>query len=143
MVHAGLALAGANRRDEAVADGIVTAREIAGMNLLGTQLVVLSACQTGVGHIADGEEFTGLRRAFAIAGARSQLTSLWPVDDDATAALMTAFYERIRTGAPRGEALRAAEHAIRNREDRPEWTHPFYWVAFQQSGDWGAIAAAG
>jgi len=139
MVHSGLVFAGANTESESGVPGIVTAREIASIDLRGTELVTLSACETGVGHIRDGEEFSGLRRAFGIAGARSQLTSLWAVDDEATAALMIAFYERVRNGKGRARALREAQQVVRRSTGHPEWAHPEYWAAFQLSGDWGPI----
>lgn len=132
MQHGGLALAGANRGSAARAQGIVSAAELAQLDLRGTALVVLSACDTGIGSTGLAQEFAGLRRAFAIAGARSQLTSLWAVEDEATAALMGHFYAALRTGRPRAAALRDAQRALRAQ---PSWSHPFYWAAFVL---WGA-----
>ena len=111
MLNSGLALTGANRAgDEAPDnDGILTALEALGINLENTDLVVLSACETGLGKVDAGEGVYGLKRALSIAGARSQLVTLWKVDDNATAALMTAFYQRLLNGEARAEALRQVQ----------------------------------
>lgn len=84
-------------------DGVLTAYEATLLNLVGTQLVVLSACDTGIGDISEG--IYGLRRAFVIAGSKSQLISLWKVDDNATKDLMVTYYERLKAGEGRREAL--------------------------------------
>lgn len=141
MLYSGLAFAGSNDPD--MLRGVVTAREIAGIDLHGTELVVLSACDTGVGHIADGQEFSGLRRAFGIAGAHSQLTSLWSVFDDSTATLMLAFYQAIQAGASRVQALRDAQLAVKSSTEHPGWAHPECWAAFGLSGAWGPVAGVG
>src|SRR5262249_19574629 len=104
--HAGLIFAG-DVGDAAHA--IATAREIAGLDLQGTQLVVLSACDTGIGQIAQSEGVYGLRRALAIAGAQTQVVSLWKVDDAATCRLMDHYYGGLRGGVGRSEALRVAQ----------------------------------
>ncbi|MCP5152992.1 MAG: CHAT domain-containing protein [Ectothiorhodospiraceae bacterium] len=137
MHYSGLALAGANRDGAA---GILTAQQIAGLDLHGTRLVVLSACETGLGTVRQGEEFSGLRRALAIAGAQTQVTSLWKVDDDATCALMSAFYRALREGRGRAESLRRARRAIRDDAEHPQWARPFYWGAFVTSGAWGPMS---
>jgi CHAT domain-containing protein len=141
MFYSGLALAGANRRERA-AHGIVTAQEIAAMDLRGTQLVVLSACETGLGLVRHGAEFTGLRRALAIAGAVTQVTSLWKVADDATRALMGHYYRLLAGGCERAAALQRAQQAVRRDPAHPEWEHPFYWGAFVSSGAWGPMPAS-
>ncbi len=137
MLHAGLALAGANRRSPGGlpggASGFISASELAALDLRGTELVVLSACDTGLGSTPPGGEFAGLRRAFAIAGAATQVISLWAVDDDATAALMDGFYRRLLAGAGRAEALQQAQRELRRR---PRWAHPGAWAAFVC---WGAV----
>ena len=132
MLHAGLALAGANRSAPGRSSGFVTAAELAALDLRGTELVVLSACDTGLGTTAPGSEFAGLRRAFAIAGAAAQVISLWSVDDAATAALMQAFYRHLLAGSGRAEALQQAQREVRRR---PRWAHPSAWAAF---ACWGA-----
>ncbi|MFO0868267.1 MAG: CHAT domain-containing protein [Pirellulales bacterium] len=101
-LFAGLALAGANRPARAAAeedatadDGLLTAAEVAASDLRGTQLVVLSACDTGLGRMSPGEGFFGLQRSFHVAGARSVVASLWQVDDAATRALMVESYRNL------------------------------------------------
>ncbi len=91
MLRSGLALAGFNARSNGDEDGVLTALEVSSLNLLGTQLVVLSACETGLGDIANGEGVYGLRRAFAIAGAETQLMGLWLVSDYGTQDLMAQY----------------------------------------------------
>jgi CHAT domain-containing protein len=110
LVRSGLAFAGANQAAQTTEgdDGILTALEITGMDLYGTELVVLSACDTGVGEIKNGEGVFGLRRAFALAGAKNLLMSLWPVSDEITAKQMKAFYQNLQT-LPPAEALRQAQ----------------------------------
>src|SRR5207253_1536836 len=105
----GLALAGANKRTSGSEDGILTALEASSLDLAGTQLVVLSACETGVGTVQPREGVYGLRRAIVLAGAESQVTSLWKVEDSATKDLMVGFYRRLLAGEGRTEALRQAE----------------------------------
>lgn len=136
MLRGGLAFAGANRSLPGRPAGIVSAAELAQLDLQGTALVVLSACDTGLGTAVQGEEFAGLRRAFAIAGSHAQLTSLWWVDDEAAAAFMRAFYTRLRQGTGRAEAVREAQREVRARA---EWTHPAYWASFVMWGDPGPL----
>ena len=117
-------------------DGILTALEMSGLDLWGTQLVVLSACETAVGQPSVGEGVYGLRRALVIAGAESQLASLWKVDDYATQELMAAYYEKLATGADRWAALREVQlEMLRIGGHR----HPFYWAAFIPIGARGPI----
>ncbi len=110
---------------------------IAGVDLRGTEVVVLSACETGLGVAAYGDEFAGLRRAFTIAGAQSQVISLWAVDDDAAAALMGEYYDRLVAGQGRAEALAKAQQAVR---DRPRFAHPNVWAAFAAWGQAGPLS---
>jgi CHAT domain-containing protein/tetratricopeptide (TPR) repeat protein len=133
LLRAGLALAGFNHRRGGWEDGALTALEASSLPLAGTNLVVLSACETGLGELVSGEGVYGLRRAFSIAGARSQVTSLWKVADLATSQLMTDYYRRLVDGEPRAEALRSAQLEMLKRS---EWGHPFYWAAFVPSGEW-------
>jgi CHAT domain-containing protein len=136
LLRSGLALSGANRRADGARDGILTALEAANLNLWGTKLVALSACDTGVGEVRDGEGVYGLRRAFVLAGAETLVMSLWPVSDTVTRELMSGYYRRLRSGLGRGEALRATELAMLARSDR---RHPFYWASFIQAGEWANL----
>jgi CHAT domain-containing protein len=133
LLRSGLALAGANLRGGAADRGIFTALEASGLNLWGTRLVTLSACDTGVGEVKNGEGVYGLRRAFFLAGAESLVMSLWPVSDYMTREMMTAYYTGLKQGLGRGEALRQSQLAMLKRDGR---RHPFYWASFIQSGDW-------
>jgi CHAT domain-containing protein len=141
LLLSGLAFAGANRRAPASADqddGILTAEEIAGLNLDGTEWAVLSACDTGLGEIRAGEGVFGLRRAFQIAGARTVIMSLWSVDDEATRQWMKALYEgRLQRHLDTAESVREASLAVlEQRRAAGLSTHPFYWAAFVAAGDW-------
>lgn len=133
LLRSGLVLAGANAHREAPDDGILTAMELAGLDLQGTRMVVLSACNTGLGEIKRGEGVYGLRRALTLAGAESQVMSLWPVSDQATRDLMIAFYQGLQRGQSRSEALRQVQlRMLRSGAHR----HPYYWASFIQSGAW-------
>jgi CHAT domain-containing protein/Flp pilus assembly protein TadD len=134
LLRSGLALAGANHGKSGDDDGILTALEAAYLNLLGTKLVVLSACDTGVGEVKNGEGVQGLRRALVLAGSESQVMSLWPVSDETTKDMMIPYYKALQQGEGRGEGLRQVQlRMLRGRKDR---RHPFYWAAFIQSGEW-------
>jgi CHAT domain-containing protein len=165
----GIALAGANGRPEAESnpdktsagtpdrdDGKLTALEVEGLDLMDVDLIVLSACQTALGRLAQGEGMLGLQRAFQLAGAKTAVTSLWSVDDTATRVLMTEFYKNLwGKKLPKLEALRQAQllmlreydpsqrKLISRGLDIPETetvSHklgsPYYWAAFVMSGDW-------
>ncbi len=139
--QAGMALAGANRRDAAASagdDGILTTEEIAALDLRGVEWAVLSACNTGVGEVQMGEGVLGLRRAFQIAGARSLIMSLWPVADEPTRAWMQALYRaRLLLGLGTADAVHHAHTTVlAARRARGESTHPFYWAGFVSAGDW-------
>jgi CHAT domain-containing protein len=137
----GLVLAGANHREAAGSeedDGILTAEEIATLDLSGVDLVALSACGTGAGVVMSGEGVFGLRRAFRLAGAKKLITSLWAVEDEATRKWMKAFYEALfRKGLQTAASVREASleilHELRKKRKS---THPFYWAGFVASGDW-------
>ncbi len=134
LLRSGLALAGANQRDGGNGeDGILTALEATGLDLWGTKLVVLSACETGVGDVQNGEGVYGLRRALVLAGAESEMISLWKVNDDATRDLMVDFYKRLESGVGRSEALRQVQLKMLKTTDH---NHPYFWAAFILSGDW-------
>ncbi|MFC1813781.1 tetratricopeptide repeat protein [Thermodesulfobacteriota bacterium] len=111
LVRSGLALARANNASKAKTsnDGLLTALEVSGMDLNGTELVTLSACETGVGEVKAGEGVFGLRRAFALSGARNLMMSLWPVSDAITAEQMKTFYRFYGKGMLPAEALRKAQ----------------------------------
>jgi tetratricopeptide (TPR) repeat protein len=116
----------------ALADDVLTAREVL-EHRLHADLLVLSACESGLARSLGGEELAGLSQAFFQAGVRSLLVSLWPVNDFATAVLMSAFYTAWQAGADKAQALRQAMTQI---QQNPHWTHPHYWGAFVLMGDW-------
>jgi CHAT domain-containing protein len=132
LLRSGLALAGANQRVSGDDDGILTAMEATGLDLWGTKLVVLSACETGVGKVTNGDGVYGLRRALVIAGAESMVMSLWQVDDTATRDLMAGYYARLTAGKPRSAALRDIQLEI---QGKPKYAHPYYWASFLPAGD--------
>ena len=136
LLRSGLALAGANVRSGARDDGILTALEASGLNLWGTKLVTLSACDTGLGEIKNGEGVYGLRRAFVLAGSESLVMSLWPISDYITRELMTNYYKNLKQGMGRGAALRQVQIEMLKRTGRE---HPFYWSSFIQSGEWASL----
>ncbi|MEN9542092.1 MAG: hypothetical protein RLZZ459_2183, partial [Cyanobacteriota bacterium] len=139
LLRSGIALAGANQPDaDPGDDGYLTALEVARLNWKGTELVVVSACDSGKGDIQVGEGVYGLKRAIAVAGARSSLLSLWKVDDRATAAFMESFYRKLKAGMGRADALAATQKEFR-QSSNPTWRHPYAWAAFQLSGDWGPV----
>lgn len=134
LLRSGLVLADAAGGED---DGILTALEASGLDLWGTQLVVLSACETGVGAVSSGEGVQGLRRALVLAGAESQVMTLWKVDDTATRELMTSFYAGLAEGKGPSEALREVQAAMLRSE---RYAHPYYWAAFIPSGRWAPLA---
>lgn len=167
LLLSGLVLAGGVRRHDftteapSLEDGILTAEEVYGLDLRGTELVVLSACDTGQGKIAGGEGVLGLQRAFHVAGTRTVIASLWKVDDKATQALMAEFYRNLwEKKHGKLKALREAQLTMLRHYDpkkglsrgpgeelstdptkptRPgagERVPPFFWAAFTLSGDW-------
>lgn len=137
LLRSGLAFAGANLRKDATRDdGLLTALEASGLNLWGTKLVTLSACDTGLGEIQNGEGVYGLRRAFVLAGTETLVMSLWPVSDYVTRELMTNYYRGLRQGLGRGEALREVQLSMLKRRGRE---HAFYWASFIQSGEWANL----
>jgi tetratricopeptide (TPR) repeat protein len=126
LFRSGLALSGANLDPQ---DGVLYAHDVLSMDLSGTALVVLSACETGLGRYHRGEGIYGLRRAFTAAGARTLLVSLWSVPDQATCELMELFYEELRRGASCATALREAQRTMRG--------------AYRSALHWGAFIAIG
>jgi tetratricopeptide (TPR) repeat protein len=131
LLRSGLALAGINRvwkggaEIEGLDDGILTALEVANMDLFNTNLVVLSACETGRGDIDNNEGIMGLRRAFKTAGAKQLLISLWKVPDEQTSELMQLFYKGYIKGLSAHQAFQEAQYTMRKR-----YKNPYYWAAF-------------
>lgn len=132
LLRSGLAMAGANKLVSGDEDGILTAMEASGLDLWGTKLVVLSACETGAGKVTNGDGVYGLRRALVIAGAESLVMTLWQVDDEATKELMTGYYKQLSAGKGRSAALRDTQLEILSRKN---YEHPFFWASFLPAGD--------
>ena len=118
-------------------DGILTAEEIALLDLRAVRWAVLSACATGQGPLEPGEGVLGLRRAFQIAGAGTLIVSLWPVEDEATRHWMRALYDARRGGGSTIDAARTASLGVLEEQRRiGGTTHPYFWGGFVTIGDW-------
>jgi CHAT domain-containing protein len=144
LLRSGLLLAGASQtltgkeqvtveslssKDQAE-DGVLTAYEVMNLNLDQTDLVVLSACETGLGEVSNGEGVYGLQRAFIVAGAKSLIISLWKVSDLATSKLMTAFYKSyLKTGEKRKSFIKA------QKQVKKKYKHPYFWGGFVMIGE--------
>ena len=156
FVGPGLALSQANAYREAAGadDGILTALEIRNLNLSGTEIAVLSACETGLGVGAYNQGIYGMRRALSTAGARSQLLSLWPVSDVVTRNFMVSFYAQLKAEVDRTEALRRVQQAFAEGGPLPVTGvetrggtllngstvgHPYFWAGFVMSGARGKV----
>ena len=131
-------LAGVNNDNPSIqANGYVTAKEVSLLNLYGTDLVTISACQTGVGTIEIGDGIYGLRRALSIAGAKATMLSLWKVDDRGTAAVMKLFYRNLSNGYSPEKSLKLTQASLRKHKDL-EFRNPYIWASFQLYGkSWG------
>jgi CHAT domain-containing protein len=115
-----------------------SAVEFLGLDLNGTELVTLAACSTGLGDLHDSEGIYGLQRSISVAGTRSLLTSLWPVDDAATSDWMQRYYSHLKSGIGRADALASVNTEFRNHPN-PAWRDPYYWAGWQLVGDWRPI----
>ncbi|MBK6984648.1 MAG: CHAT domain-containing protein [Bacteroidetes bacterium] len=138
LLQSGIMLAGASKSakdttNSIAQDGIFTAYEASLLNLSNTDLVVLSACETGLGQDMNNQGVFGLQRAFYIAGAKNLIMSLWSVDDDATQILMTEFYKEWSVNPTQQFIAKAFNKA--QREVRKKYSHPYYWGAFVLLGN--------
>ena len=136
LLRSGLALADANRGLGGEDNGVLTAFEMTHLDLWGTKLVVLSACDTGIGEVKNGDGVYGLRRALVLAGAESQMVSLWPVSDRSTRDLMIGYYQGLMQNEGRGEALRRVQLRMLRGKSH---AHPYYWASFIQTGEWANL----
>ena len=134
LTRSGLLFAGAQNTFDGkeipidVEDGILTAKDISRMDLRGTDLVVISACQSGLGEVT-GDGVFGLQRGFKKAGVQTIVMSLWEVDDDATKVMMTRFYENLAKGRNKYDAFREAQKYLRKYE-KGVYDKPEYYAAF-------------
>ena len=139
-------LAGVNQLDvQSKDDGFLNALEVSTLDWNGIELVTISGCESGRGDFRFGEGVYGLKRSIAVAGARSSLLALWEVNDEATSVFMQTFYKRLSNGASKADALALTQRDFRNgliKSSNPtnfDWKKPYFWAAFQLSGDWRPI----
>jgi CHAT domain-containing protein len=130
LLRCKLTLAGCNLKrtgSETGEDGVLYGLEVGALDLRGTELVVLAACQSALGDVHAGQSAAGLRQAFQLAGARSVVATLWSVEVGATANLTIRFFEQSQGGKPAADALRAAQLELLRD---PQFSHPLFWAAF-------------
>ncbi len=143
LLRSGLILAGANRtiggmngQEYTAEDGILTAMEVSALNLIGTDLTILSACQTGMGEVQSGEGVFGLRRAFQHAGVRSMIMSMFAVPDESTSYFMERFYNNWLSGSSKATSLRNASLSIiKELREEKGFAHPLFWGGFVLAGN--------
>lgn len=136
MLRSGIELS--NNRSNIGRSDRFSAANFLTLNLSATELVTLSACSTGLGDLHDSEGIYGLQRGVQVAGARSVLTSLWPVDDAATGDWMLRYYKYLSEGISRSDAVLAVQKDFREHPNT-DWRHPYYWAGWQLVGDWRVI----
>ena len=142
MNRSGLLFAGGRQGlsvEDKTKDGLLTAEEARSLDLDGTQLVVLSSCDSGMGETAPGQGVYGLRRAFLTAGAETLVTSLWRVDDEATGELMAMYYQKLLDKQRPGNRLGAMLESMQELRTRPGRSHPYYWAPFLVIGADGPL----
>lgn len=145
MLNLRIAMEGAKRScavgDPSASDGYTTAAEMSTMDLRGTQLVVLAACETGLGTSKPGQGLYGMRRALKLAGSETQIVSLWNANNDAARPLWASYYKRLSSGEDRLEALRAAAQEVK-KSTTARMEHPYYWSVFIAAGKDGPLQEA-
>ncbi|MEA5479639.1 CHAT domain-containing tetratricopeptide repeat protein, partial [Pseudanabaena galeata UHCC 0370] len=138
LSQSALVLANFNQRqscgDDPNCNGVLTAQDVTTIDLRGTKLVFLSACETGLGKVTNGEGVYGLRRAFTLAGAESQVMSLWKVNDQVTRELVESYYQNLKANQGRSQSLKTIQLDLLKK-----YQYPYYWAAFIPSGNWSAM----
>ena len=139
LSQSALVLANFNQRQscsdsDSNCNGLLTAQDVTTIDLRGTKLVFLSACETGLGKVSNGEGVYGLRRAFTLAGAESQVMSLWKVNDQVSRELVESYYKNLKANQGRSQSLKTIQLDLLKK-----YQYPYYWAAFIPSGNWTAI----
>ena len=144
LLKSGIVLANSNdEKKPKENNNILTALEITKMDLRFTEMVVVSSCKSGIGKDVFGENILGIKSAITVSGAKSNILTLWEIDDAATSVFMKCFYERLKLGDSRAEALFKTQKDFKTKKVQSkngrDWSDIFYWGAFQLSGDWRSI----